>query len=113
MKKILFVVLPYAPDQELQIKHKLRSFFAHPYGVLSIATYLSRNTDAVIRVFDCNIKDNLVDEVVRFNPDIVALSMMFDCSYKNVRPMCKAIKDWNSNVTIVIGGAAAAGKLSR
>lgn len=109
MKKILFVVLPYAPDKELQTKHKLRSFFAHPYGVLSIATYLKRNTTAIAKVFDCNIKDNLLDEITRFNPDIIALSMMFDCSYKNVEPMCKEIKDWNSKVIIVIGGAAAAG----
>jgi anaerobic magnesium-protoporphyrin IX monomethyl ester cyclase len=107
MKKILFVVLPYNPDKELLTKHKLRSFVAHPYGVLSIATYLKRNTDAVIKVFDCNIKDDLVDEIVRFNPDIIALSMMFDCSYRNVSPICKAIKDWNSNCIIVIGGAAA------
>jgi anaerobic magnesium-protoporphyrin IX monomethyl ester cyclase len=107
MKKVLFGVLPYTPDQELQTKHKLRSFVAHPYGVLSIATYLKRNTDAVIKVFDCNIQDDLIDEIVRFNPDIVALSMMFDCSYKYVKPISYSIKDWNSNCLVVIGGAAA------
>ena len=107
MKKVLFVVLPYTPDKELQTKHKLRSFVAHPYGVLSIATYLKRNTDAIVKVFDCNVQEDYHKEVVRFNPDIVAFSMMFDCSYKYVKSMAYSVKNWNSNCQIVIGGAAA------
>jgi anaerobic magnesium-protoporphyrin IX monomethyl ester cyclase len=107
MKKILFIVLPYKPEAELLSKHKLRSFVAHPYGVLSIATYLKRNTDAIVKVFDCNVQEEYFKEVVRFNPDIVALSMMFDCSYKYVKSISSSVKDWNSNCQVVIGGAAA------
>lgn len=111
MKKILFVILPYLQDEsQKKSSTKYRGFVAFPYGVLSIATYLKNNSDAVVRIFDCNLRDDLVDEIVRFNPDIVALSMMFDNSYKNVKPICAAIKDWNSNTTIVIGGAATRGQ---
>jgi radical SAM superfamily enzyme YgiQ (UPF0313 family) len=107
MKKILFVVLPYNANTEITVKHKLRDFVAHPYGVLSIATYLKRNTDAVIRICDMNIDDNLIEEVTAFNPDIVAVSMMFDSSYGPCKTVARRIKDWNSNVLLVLGGAAA------
>ena len=108
MKKILFVVLPYRIERKDAVT-KLRSFVAFPYGVLSIATYLKKNTDTVVRVFDCNLHDNFQEELVIFNPDIVALSMMFGNSYKYVSDIAKQVKDWNGNTLVVIGGSATRG----
>jgi radical SAM superfamily enzyme YgiQ (UPF0313 family) len=108
MKKILFVVLPYMLERK-DATTKLRAFVAFPYGVISIATYLKKNTDTVVRIFDGNLHDNLMEELVVFNPDIVALSMMFGNSYKYVSDIARQIKDWNSNVPIVIGGSATRG----
>jgi len=109
--RVLFVVLPYGISKELKVKHKLRSFVAHPYGILSIATYLKKNTDADVRVFDCNTKENILqelqNEVAAFKPDIVGLSMMFDSSYSSVRDITGAIVDQSGTTTIVMGGAAA------
>jgi anaerobic magnesium-protoporphyrin IX monomethyl ester cyclase len=109
MKKILFVVLPYMQDKEKKSSTKHRGFVAFPYGVLSIATYLKKNSDAVIKIFDCNIHDNFTEELLVFNPDIVALSMMFDNSYKYVKELAHQVNDWNSNALVVMGGAATRG----
>ncbi len=110
MKKILFVVLPYMQDPSLKKSStKHRGFIAFPYGVLSIATYLTRNSDAIVRIYDCNLKDNLEKELSAFNPDIVALSMMFDSSYTHVKGIARQVNAWNPNALIVMGGAATRG----
>jgi anaerobic magnesium-protoporphyrin IX monomethyl ester cyclase len=106
MKKVLFVVLPYMMERGEKPSTKLRGFVAFPYGVLSIATYLKKKTNTVIKIFDCNLHDNFKEELAVFNPDIVALSMMFDNSYQHVKDIVEQVNDWNSNVLIVMGGAA-------
>lgn len=111
MKRVLLVVLPYTPDEELKTKHKLRSFVAHPYGVLSIATYLKKNTGCAVHVFDCNLKPDfesyLEAELTEFVPDVVGISMMFDCSYWAVKAVTKLVKKKCKDTVLVIGGAAA------
>ena len=100
-------MLPYAPDKELEAKHKLRSYVAHPYGVLSIATYLKKNTRAEVKIFDANIFGGWEKEFEQvfksFCPDITAISMMFDHSYWAV----PKVIDITRGSCIVIGGAAA------
>lgn len=111
MKKVLLVVLPYGGSRELATKHKLRSFVAHPYGVLSIATYLRRNTDAGVRVFDCNTHADFTSDLVHvladFNPDVVGFSMMFDSSYCYVKPFLQMAREACPHAILVMGGAAA------
>jgi anaerobic magnesium-protoporphyrin IX monomethyl ester cyclase len=107
MKKILFLVLPYLKEQQKSPTTKCRGFVAFPYGVLSIATYLKKyNPDVVTRIVDCNITQDYMGEIARFNPDIIALSMMFDNSYQHVKEISAQVKDWNGNVPVIIGGAA-------
>ncbi len=111
MKRVLLVVLPYGKSQEISTKHKLRSFVAHPYGVLSLATYLKKKTNAVIAVFDCNthadFTTDLTNTLARFNPDFIGFSMMFDSSYCYVRPFVQTARDICPQSVIVMGGAAA------
>jgi radical SAM superfamily enzyme YgiQ (UPF0313 family) len=110
-KKVLFVVLPYGSSTDLAARHKLRSFVAHPYGVLSIATYLKRNTDTGVRVFDCNTLEDFADDLAHtlaeFDPDIIGISMMFDSSYRYVGPLSRVVRVVCPNAVLVIGGSAA------
>lgn len=105
-------MLPYAPDKELEAKHKLRGFVAHPYGVLSIATYLKKNTNAEVKIFDANIfkswEIELENTVESFKPDVIAISMMFDHSYWAVPRVVSISREFAPLNTIVIGGVAAA-----
>jgi anaerobic magnesium-protoporphyrin IX monomethyl ester cyclase len=107
MKKLLFLILPYLKEQRESQTTKIRSFVAFPYGVLSIATYLKKhNPDVVTKIVDCNINPDYMQEIIMFNPDMVAMSMMFDNSYQHVKEIAGKVKDWNSTVPVVMGGAA-------
>ena len=114
MRNILFVVLPYLMERGEVPSSKLRSFKAFPYGLLSMATYARKhgiNKDN-IEVLDCNILtgeyylETLKKKITEINPDIVGLSMMFDNSYKHVKDITTAIKEYREDVVIVMGGAA-------
>jgi len=108
MNKILFVVLPYMLERK-DATTKLRAFVAFPYGVLSIATYLKKNTDAEVKIFDYNLHENLPEMLSEYKPDIVAISMMFGNSYKYVGDVALQTKEWNPKTLVVIGGAATRG----
>ena len=110
MKKVLFVVLPYLIEVQHLSTEKLKRFKSFPYGVLSLATYLTRNSDTVIRIFDCNLHTDYIKDLHEFflieNPDIVAISMMFDNSYPHLKEITDVIHDANNLVPVVLGGAA-------
>lgn len=113
-QKLLFIILPYLTDRRKEPSAKLRSYIAFPYGVLSIATYLEKHyqKSISIKIFDPNIystnwESYLFELVTRFKPEIVGISMMFDSSYKSLYGVTNIIKEIDSNITIVIGGAAA------
>ena len=113
--KILFVIPPYLGDKIDAIRPaKLRSFFAFPYGVLCLASYINRATDGTheIKIVDLNRYDadqrlpqfkSILDD---FEPDIVGISVMFDVSYKHVAGLAAAAKDANREAIVVLGGAA-------
>jgi len=113
--KILFAVPPYLGDKVEAIRPtKLRSFFAFPYGVLCLASYIKKATAGAhdIRIIDLNhfsVDEGLKqfkDELDDFMPDIVGISVMFDVSYKYVAGMAAAAKSANPQATVILGGAA-------
>src|SRR6188508_849549 len=114
-RKIIFVVPPYLGDKVEAIRPtKLRSFFAFPYGVLCLASYINRATSGVheIKIIDLNrygIEQGLMqfkDLLNSFQPDIVGISVMFDVSYKYVAGLATAARTANPEAMVVLGGAA-------
>ena len=114
-RKIVFVVPPYLGDKVEAIRPtKLRSFFAFPYGVLCLASYINRATSDAheIRIIDLNrygIEQGLVqfkDLLNSFQPDIVGISVMFDVSYKYVAGLATTARTANPEVMVILGGAA-------
>lgn len=88
---------------------------AFPYGVLSIASYIQAKatSNPNIDILDLNLcAQEEIPEVVsqaleKNQPDIVAISMMFDSSYKHLNWISKQIKDHDNKITVVLGGSAA------
>ena len=94
-------------ESELKSTHQLQDYTAFPYGVLSIATYVKNNTGAKVKIFDYNINKNIEETIEEFEPTIIALSMMFDISYKYISSIISQIRKTNRRCQIVIGGMAA------
>ena len=94
-------------ESELKSTHQLQDYTAFPYGVLSIATYVKNNTGAKVKIFDYNINKNIEETIEEFKPTIIALSMMFDISYKYISSIISQIIKTNRRCQIVIGGMAA------
>jgi len=114
-RKIVFVVPPYLGDKVEAIRPtKLRSFFAFPYGVLCLASYINRATSDAheIKIIDLNrygIEQGLMqfkDLLNSFQPDIVGISVMFDVSYKYVAGLATTARTANPEVMVILGGAA-------
>ncbi len=115
-RNVLLIVLPYLLQVDSSKSYKkLRSFLAFPYGVLSMATYLKSQTgDKInVQVLDCNLgnKMDLIPTIknvlTKFKPNIIGLSMMFDNSYKYIPIISDAIKEYNEELLIILGGSAA------
>ena len=113
--KVLFAIPPYLGDKIEAIRPgKLRSFFAFPYGVLCLASYVKKVTAGAheIKIVDLNqygIAEGLrkfADTLKDFKPDIVGISVMFDVSYKHVAGLAAAAKADNPQTTVILGGAA-------
>jgi anaerobic magnesium-protoporphyrin IX monomethyl ester cyclase len=113
--KILFAIPPYLGDQIEAIRPgKLRSFFAFPYGVLCLATYIKKATAGAhdIKIVDLNQysaaegRIQFARALVDFEPDIVGISVMFDVSYKHVEGLAAVAKAANPDAKVLLGGAA-------
>ena len=113
--KVLFAIPPYLGDKIEAIRPgKLRSFFAFPYGVLCLASYVKKVTTGAhdIKIIDLNqygVAEGLskfADTLAEFKPDIVGLSVMFDVSYKHVAGLAAAAKAVEPAIKVILGGAA-------
>src|SRR5262245_16813367 len=113
--KIMFVIPPYLGDKVEAIRPtKLRSFFAFPYGVLCLASYINKRTAGAheIRIIDLNRYnvgqglEQFKAALVEFKPDIIGLSVMFDVSYKYVEGLAAVAKASNPESIVILGGAA-------
>jgi anaerobic magnesium-protoporphyrin IX monomethyl ester cyclase len=87
-----------------------------PYGVLSLVTYVKSRIDADLRIFDLNIEpysgyslDELLqcvkDEALRFKPEIVGLSVMYNHMYNYVGLLSAAVKVTLPDALVVAGGS--------
>jgi anaerobic magnesium-protoporphyrin IX monomethyl ester cyclase len=105
---ILFVILPYIFKNT---KYAQRSFLTIPYGVMSIISYISKNTDVRVELFDCNLYDDYLERfenLIQNNYyNTVGFSLMFDLSYKHLKPLTNIVKQNSYSSQIIVGGAAA------
>lgn len=114
-RKLLLIVMPYLLKPGDIKSSKLRSFKAFPYGLLSLATYLKRNSknEIDVEILDCNSNNQddyipfLKNKLNKFKPDIIGLSMMFDNSYNYIKDMTDVIREYDKNSIILMGGSAA------
>jgi len=113
--KVLFVIPPYLGDKVEAIRPtKLRSFFAFPYGVLCLASYINRATGGTheIKIVDLNrfsVEKGIAflkETLDAFAPDVVGISVMFDVSYKYVAGLAAAAKNADPETVVLLGGAA-------
>ena len=114
--KFLLIVLPHIVESVFAKGVKTRSYLAFPYGPLTIASYIKKNSKKhEIEILDLNLYqgdqrgllDVINDKLENFSPDIVGMSMMFDQSYKHVDQLASLIKQKNKNIKVILGGASA------
>ncbi|MCX5796849.1 MAG: radical SAM protein [Elusimicrobia bacterium] len=113
--RILFIVLPYLVQSKERANNNTRSVLAFPYGVLSIISYLNANAGVRpdIAILDLNLyppedRSNIIERQLRTQkPNIAAISMMFDLSYRHLASISKQVKDHDPQTLVLLGGAAA------
>jgi len=115
-KTLLLFVLPYFVGKVDALGVKTRSYLAFPYGPLTIATYVNKNTETGSKVIieDLNLVDegvNLSDYVLsiadKISPDFIGFSFMFDTSFSHLQNLSQTLKDKYTNIPQIVGGAAA------
>ncbi|MFZ5968952.1 MAG: radical SAM protein [Bacillota bacterium] len=102
-----------------------------PLGILSIEAYIKKNckdveteildlnNEFIKRLIDGDVEKNLVElsasfeaflkreieeHIVKFKPDIIAISSLFDKSIPTLFKICKIIKEIERNILIIAGG---------
>ena len=125
-KKILFVVPPYfdIADYLGNLETTALPAFTIPYGILSIDAFIKgnvKNGGVKTDILDFNIeafriitekRQNhnsdllkvLKDKVHNYQPDIVAISALFNTSYNYLAPISTVIKEQVDSALIVAGG---------
>lgn len=53
---------------------------------------------------DHEIWQEIMARIKDYSPDIVGIAMVFSATFKSVENIARMIKEWNSNVKIVVGG---------
>lgn len=112
--KVLFIIPQYYSDDDM---HK--PVFTVPYGILSIDAYMKKNSSKQIKskILDLNIKTNINNQksnqkfnqtlwemLQKFNPDIVAISSLFDTQYRYLNPISSLVKNYSDKILVVAGG---------
>jgi len=114
-KKCLLVVLPYLVASTLdKTKKGVRSFLAFPYGVMTMASYVKKNskTNSDCEILDLNIihqnkiEKEFIKKVKEYNPDVIGYSMSFDVSYNFLNQLAKLINQKFDNIFQIAGGPA-------
>jgi anaerobic magnesium-protoporphyrin IX monomethyl ester cyclase len=115
-RKMLLFVLPYFVGKVDALGVKTRSYLAFPYGPLTIASYISKNTktDSKLIIEDLNLlsEDSLVQEkvinsIMENSPDFVGFSFMFDSSFSFLEELSNLVGENFPKLTQVVGGAGA------
>jgi len=112
-KNILFVIPSYA--HSAIDKYALRTSVV-PFGVLSLASYIKTYCPNIeCRILDFNTEDQdiveqcaaLESQMIEFEPDIVALSIMYNACQKYIKPFAEIIKRIQPQSTLIAGGIMA------
>lgn len=127
-RKIIFISMPIIDLSEPEAQKYLfdtRSIVNIPYGLLSICTYVQKHSKNEVDFKIININDKLVteyknnntinnlpnyfetfveEEVERYNPDIIGISLMFNISYKYLDSITGRIKKIFPETIIIVGG---------
>ena len=99
--KCLLVVLPYLVAATLdKTKKGVRSFLAFPYGVMTMASFVKKNSkknsDCEIldlNTFDQNQFENkLIEKINSYKPNVIGYSMSFDVSFNYLESLIKLVK---------------------
>jgi radical SAM superfamily enzyme YgiQ (UPF0313 family) len=116
-KKCLLIVLPYLVAATLdKTKKGVRSFLAFPYGVMTMASYVKKNTkkNSDCEILDLNtfnqddVENELLKKIRDYKPDVVGYSMSFDVSFNYLNNFIKIIRNKFGNNLIQIAGGPAA-----
>lgn len=113
-RSVLFVVLPYLVWTKGSINNSGR-ILTFPYGVLSIMSYIRKklSPEIKINILDLNLypqeeTDLIIDKYLAdCNPDIVAISMMFDFSLDYLDSVSRRVKNFDEEALVVLGGGSA------
>lgn len=114
-RNLLLVVLPYMVEKKADTKHKgVRSFLAFPYGVLTIASYIRRQSEGRhgVTILDLNTRSPLgdqerLDQAIRDNAiDVVGFSMSYDISFRWLLAFSAHVRATFPHLIQVAGGPA-------
>lgn len=115
--KCLLVVLPYLVAATLdKTKKGVRSFLAFPYGVMTMASFVKKNSkkNSDCEILDLNTFDQdqfenkLIEKINSYKPTVIGYSMSFDVSFNYLESLIKLVKKKFSNNIIQIAGGPAA-----
>lgn len=110
--KVLLINLPYTIKHIDITRPKVRSFYAFPLGLLSVATYCRDLADIKLLDLGNHAPDAAIQVVKTYldeegSPDIVGFSMGYDNSYGCLEDLAGIVKDFDPNILVVLGGSAA------
>lgn len=115
--KCLLVVLPYLVAATLDKSKKgVRSFLAFPYGVMTMASFIKKNSkkNSDCEILDLNIfgqdqfEDKLIEKINSYKPNVIGYSMSFDVSFNYLKSFVKLVKNkFSNNIIQVVGGPSA------
>ncbi len=131
-KRILFVVPPESPEAQFDIDLVLRKRYPcfPPYGSGMLSRQL-KDRGYETNIIDLNFlmlqavhKDSanfnyqiwqqqLTQEINRFRPDFIGLSVMFSFAHDSMIKVCKYIKKRHSGIPIIVGGIYVSNDIER
>lgn len=112
-RSLLLVVLPYMVENNADTTKKaVRSFLAFPYGALTIASYVERESCGLhrIKILDLNTPsdknevERVLDAIGDNEADVVGYSMSYDNSFPWLVHISKNIRQKHPSLIQIAGG---------
>lgn len=114
MRKMLFIIPNKLSDVPEHLLSDLQGPKIVPYGVISIITYVRANPylDVEFKVLDLNTEYSeylsyeniIVDTIIDFEPDIVAISVLFNNLVNQLLSISNIVKRVKPDCIIIAGG---------
>lgn len=109
-RKILFVIPPAHTGIDAIAKN-LAQYKEIPYGVLSIAAYVSAraNVNVEFKIVDMNLYGDPAEQLIGaaledFEPDIIGISGLFSSMFNQVKDVAAILKSLCPHTLLVVGG---------